>query len=143
MLMRVALILTALLFGPAVSAAAAPPDHSNARSGTAASGNGEQSDNAASSGKPDTSNRPSPSDRLGANAPTDQGEALAAVKSGKALPLSRILDIARQDGLGRVINARLVNLRGVVLYELTILDDGGYRRRAYYFARTGLRATVN
>jgi uncharacterized membrane protein YkoI len=70
-------------------------------------------------------------------ADADQNGALDAVKSGQALPLSEIIALAQRAWGGRVIDAKLVQARGNLLYRLTMLDDGGVSRRVYYQARTG------
>lgn len=68
---------------------------------------------------------------------TDQNNALEAVKSGQALPLSSIVPLAETKWGGRVIDAELVRVQGTLLYRLTMLDDNGVSRRVYYQARTG------
>jgi len=67
----------------------------------------------------------------------DQDEAQQAVQEQAALPLAKIIKIAEGRQVGRVINARLLRVSGVLLYQLTRLDDGGNSWRDYYNAATG------
>lgn len=64
-------------------------------------------------------------------------EAQRAVEAREALPLARIVAVAETRSTGRVINARLVRVDGVLLYALTLLDDAGRSWREYYHASTG------
>jgi hypothetical protein len=73
----------------------------------------------------------------GQGALSDQNEAQRAVESKQALPLARIVSIAQSRTPGHVINARLVRIEGVLLYQLTLLDETGRSWRDYYYARTG------
>lgn len=68
---------------------------------------------------------------------TDQDDAQRAVERHEALPLARIVAVAETRSDGHVINARLVRIEGVLLYQLTMLDDTGRSWREYYDARTG------
>ncbi len=68
---------------------------------------------------------------------TDQNNALEAVKSGKAMPLSDIVARAEAKWGGRVIDAKLVQAKGVLVYRLTMLSDAGLSRRVYYEALSG------
>lgn len=68
---------------------------------------------------------------------TEQDDAQRAVERHEALPLARIVAVAETRSDGHVINARLVRIDGVLLYQLTLLDDGGRSWREYYYARTG------
>jgi hypothetical protein len=70
-------------------------------------------------------------------AATEQDDAQRAVERHEALPLARIVAVAETRSSGHVINARLVRIDGVLLYQLTLLDDGGRSWREYYYARTG------
>lgn len=60
-----------------------------------------------------------------------------AVESHEALPLAQIARIAESRSDGRVIDAQLLTVQGVLLYRLTLLDDTGRSWREYYVARTG------
>jgi hypothetical protein len=69
--------------------------------------------------------------------PPDQDAAQQAVERLEALPLAKIVKIAERRAVGKVINARLLRVSGVLLYQLTRLDDGGKSWRDYYNAATG------
>lgn len=69
--------------------------------------------------------------------PSDQDAAQRAVQRREALPLSKIIGIAQKQTEGRVINARLLRVSGVLLYQLTILDGEGRSWRDYYSAASG------
>ncbi len=74
----------------------------------------------------------------GGGSASDQNAAQQAVEAKEALPLTRIMSIAQtRSAGGHVINARLVRIDGVLLYQLTMLDDDGRSWREYYYARTG------
>ena len=75
--------------------------------------------------------------------PVDQDDALRAVEEREALPLVRIVMIAKEMGAGRLVNARLVRIHGVLVYQLTLIDDAGRSRRDYYDARTGYPVDLN
>jgi hypothetical protein len=70
-------------------------------------------------------------------APTDQNEAQQAVENEQALPLAQIIKIAERRTPGRVINARMLTVSGVLLYQVTLLDDDGRSWRNYYLAKSG------
>ncbi len=64
--------------------------------------------------------------------------ALEAVQSGRAVPLETILpDLEARTG-GQMIDARLVSLRGFLLYEIKVLTPGGRVDVRYYYAQSGL-----
>jgi outer membrane biosynthesis protein TonB len=67
---------------------------------------------------------------------SDQVAAQRAVEQKLALPLSKIVAIAGERRAGKVINARLLRIDSVLLYQLTMLD-GGHSWREYYNAATG------
>lgn len=73
----------------------------------------------------------------GQGSAADQDEAQRAVETHEALPLARIVAVAETRSAGHVINARLVRVDGVLLYQLTLLDEDGRSWREYYHARTG------
>jgi hypothetical protein len=68
---------------------------------------------------------------------SDKDAAQQAVQQNEALPLSRIIVIAEKQTEGRVINARLLRVSGVLLYQLTILNGEGRSWRKYYSAASG------
>ena len=55
----------------------------------------------------------------------DHDRARAAVARGDILPLSRILDIAKRDTPGRVIDVDLDEDDGRYIYEIEIIDGRG------------------
>ena len=55
----------------------------------------------------------------------DHERALELQKSGEILALEQILAISRQQIEGRVLEVELERERGVLIYELEILDDTG------------------
>lgn len=73
----------------------------------------------------------------GAAATPDQDAAQSAVERLEALPLAKIIKVAEGRRAGKVINARLLRVSGVLLYQLTRLDDKGKSWRDYYNAATG------
>lgn len=77
-----------------------------------------------------------PGDTSGASAIDQQG-ALQAVQSDRALPLDKIMRIARQYTDGDIIDARLVKVRGFLLYELKVLDNAGDVNNLYFYALSG------
>jgi uncharacterized membrane protein YkoI len=73
----------------------------------------------------------------GSAVPADQDDAQLAVERLEALPLAKIIKIAETRDKGEVINARLVRVSGVLLYQLTLLNDAGHSWRVYYHALRG------
>lgn len=145
----VAILLTALVV--ALSPAAVL-----AKSGTTPPGQATKSDKAEPPGqaksedKPEPPRGPNPPGLDGAGPPgpdgngppgqsnsAEQDDAQRAVENREALPLARIVAVAEGRSTGHVINARLVRVDGVLLYQLTLLDESGRSWREYYYARTG------
>jgi len=69
--------------------------------------------------------------------PLEQQGALEAVKSRRALPLEDILTRARLIAEGDVIDARLIQVRRTLLYEIKMLEPSGNVRDLYFYARSG------
>lgn len=67
----------------------------------------------------------------------DQQTALDAVRNNQALPLDAILKIARRYTDGQIIDARLMTVRGFLLYQIKVLDTAGNVGKLYFYARTG------
>ena len=145
----VAILLTALVV--ALSPAAVL-----AKSGATPPGQATKSDKAEPPGqaksedKPEPPRGPNPPGPDGAGPPgpegngppgqsnsAEQDDAQRAVENREALPLARIVAVAEGRSTGHVINARLVRVDGVLLYQLTLLDESGRSWREYYYARTG------
>ena len=74
--------------------------------------------------------------------PLEQDEALHAVQSAAALPLDRIVAAARHLTDGRIVDARLTNAGGALLYRLTVLEASGEVRAFYFYAVTAQLARV-
>lgn len=60
-----------------------------------------------------------------------------AVENNEALPLAQLVRIVEAKSTGRVIDAQLLTIQGVLLYRLTLLDEAGRTWREYFVARTG------
>lgn len=112
-------------------------------------GNGSANGNGATDGNPNDKGNGKPVPDKAAKAvgkpaaatapstPLDQDLALDAVARGEALPLARIVRLAQANWPGRVIDAQLVRVGGVLLYRLTLLSDDGVSRRVYCNAKSG------
>lgn len=120
-------MLAAVVIGLGSVGIAAPPDHAGGPGGNS----GASPAQAASSGPPTGY----PASKPGAS--SDQDAAQRAVLRHEALPLSKIIGIAEKLTEGRVINARLLRVSGVLLYQLTVLNSEGRSWRDYYSAASG------
>jgi hypothetical protein len=69
--------------------------------------------------------------------PLGQEDALSAVKSKRALPLADILTRARLIAEGDVIDAQLIEVRRILVYEIKVLGKAGDVRELYFYARSG------
>ena len=67
-----------------------------------------------------------------------ENEVLAAVKRGSAVSLESLLPDVRSRTGGEIINAKLQETRGSLLYAVTVLTPGGKVVTEYYRARSGL-----
>lgn len=76
--------------------------------------------------------------QLPAGALTDQDQALGAVENNRAVPLETITARVEAAGQGHVIDAKLVTVRGYLLYELKVLE-GDRLEVQYYYARSGVK----
>ena len=146
---RLTLILTAPLIALALPGMAAPPEHAGgpggnpsppgqaAESGPSVAPSPPAQGGSGSSppGQGEAGGQPGARDDPGV--PSDQDAAQRAVQRREALPLSKIIGIAERQTEGRVINARLLRVSGVLLYQLTILDGDGRSWRDYYLAASG------
>jgi hypothetical protein len=68
---------------------------------------------------------------------SDEDRALGAVSADVALPLTDILALARAQNDGEFIDAELIVIDGGLVYDVTILEEGGRLTHLYYAARTG------
>jgi hypothetical protein len=66
-------------------------------------------------------------------------EALRAVQSGQAVPLSRIVGVLERTDGGQVIDAKLVKAGKVLLYRIKVLQRDGTVATQFYYAPTGQR----
>ena len=82
-------------------------------------------------GVPDTSSSGASIQQLG------QEGALQAVKSNRALPLEDILTRARLVADGEIIDAQLIQVRRILLYEIKVLGKSGDVSQLYFYARSG------
>jgi hypothetical protein len=69
--------------------------------------------------------------------PLGQKAALQAVRKRQALPLEDILLRAKRLTDGEVIDAQLVSLQDVLLYEIKVLGTSGDVSELFFLARTG------
>ena len=73
--------------------------------------------------------------------PLGQEGALDAVRSNRALPLEEILSRARLLADGEVIDAQLIEVRRILVYEIKVLGRGGDVQDLYFYARSGAPVT--
>lgn len=66
-----------------------------------------------------------------------QEGALRAVRSNRALPLEDILLRARLVADGEIIDAQLIEVSRILLYEIKVLGKRGDVRKIYFYARSG------
>lgn len=64
-------------------------------------------------------------------------EMRAALQRGEVLPLTRILEIAKQQVPGDVIEVELESKRGELVYEIKVLTESGRVREIKIDARKG------
>lgn len=74
---------------------------------------------------------------------SDGDFALEAVRSKRALPLADILATARQTVPGEVIDARLVTIRGFLVYEVKSMTGDGHVGLSYYYAGSGRKVSTD
>jgi hypothetical protein len=67
-----------------------------------------------------------------------QEAALTAVQRGRALPLDEIMLRASLIIEGDIIDAQLIAVQNVLLYELKVLGKAGRVSNHYFYARSGL-----
>jgi uncharacterized membrane protein YkoI len=71
------------------------------------------------------------------NVELSESEVLAAVQAGSAVSLETLLPDVRIRTGGEIINAKLQEARGFLLYAVTVLTPGGKVVTEYYYARSG------
>lgn len=67
----------------------------------------------------------------------DHDEARAAVEAREALPLTRILEIARRAVPGEIVEVELEREHGQLIYEVEVLTRTGRVRKVEIDARSG------
>ena len=72
-----------------------------------------------------------------------QKAASAAVRNGRALPLEDILLRAQLLTDGDIIDAQLIAVQDVLLYELKVLGKAGDVSELYFYARSGQPVETN
>ncbi len=78
-----------------------------------------------------------------AGQPLGQKAALQAVRSGRALPMEDIMLQAQLMTDGEIIDAQLVSLQDVLLYEIKALGKSGEVSELYFLAQTGEYLDLN
>jgi hypothetical protein len=78
-----------------------------------------------------------------AGKPLGQKAALQAVRSGRALPMEDIMLRAQVLTDGEIIDAQLVSLQDVLLYEIKALGKSGEVSELYFLAQTGEYLDLN
>ena len=68
---------------------------------------------------------------------SDQDKARDAVRKGKIMPLTAILEIVTKREPGTVMEVELETKRGKLIYRLEVLTDSGRRREIRLDARNG------
>lgn len=74
--------------------------------------------------------------------PMSQEEALEAVQSRKAVPLAPIIAELQNSNV-QVVDARLLALKGILVYEVRVIAENGDVGELYFYARTGKRIATN
>ncbi|UJW86497.1 PepSY domain-containing protein [Devosia sp. SL43] len=74
----------------------------------------------------------------GRSAELSDNDAVAAVEAGKAVALETILPDLRSRTGGEMIEAKLLQMQGFLLYAVTVLTPEGQVVTEYYYARSGL-----
>lgn len=67
----------------------------------------------------------------------DQDDARRALREGKVLPLTAILEIAFKREKGTVLELELETENGVLVYEIELLTDTGRKVQMWINARSG------
>jgi len=73
--------------------------------------------------------------------PLGQEGALRAVQSNRALPLEDILTRARLVAEGEIIDAQLIQVRRILVYQIKVLGKSGDVSELYFYARSGALVT--
>ena len=97
-------------------------------------GNGNETGN----GQGNSTTAPDSSAPAGDEVELSESEVLAAVQAGSAVSLETLLPDVRTRTGGEIINAKLQEARGFLLYAVTVLTPRGKVVTEYYYARSGL-----
>jgi uncharacterized membrane protein YkoI len=98
-----------------------------AASSSSSSSSSSQSDNNSSSHRESHSS----------SSHSDQDDARDALRRGKVMPLTAILEIVARRETGTVLDAELETEDGVLTYKIDLLSDAGRKLRLRLNARTG------
>lgn len=113
-------------------------DNSNASNGNNGNGNGGGNgggnDNSANGRNQDVIS----SDEI-IVVPNDQRVVQNAVRAKAALPLEAITSLVAAETDGRILDVQLVSVKGIYLYDVTVLEKDGVLHKLYYNARSGIR----
>ena len=142
-------LLTLLLLALAPTAALAANNGNGAADGQSGGGQSGGNGNAGGNGNGNSqSNKdnagPAPQAGKSVDAtlaivvPDEQAAVREAVKAKRALPLEVITALVQEASSGRILDIQLVSLKGVLLYDVTVIEADGLVRRLYYYARSGL-----
>jgi uncharacterized membrane protein YkoI len=71
--------------------------------------------------------------------PDDQRVVQNAVRAKAALPLQAITSLVAAETDGRILDVQLVSVKGIYLYDVTVLEKDGVLHKLYYNARSGIR----
>jgi hypothetical protein len=74
--------------------------------------------------------------------PLGQDSVLKAVQNHRALPLEDILTRARLVAEGEIIDAQLIQVRRILVYEIKVLGKSGEVKDLYFYARSGALVTA-
>lgn len=74
---------------------------------------------------------------------SDQDDARDALKRGKVMPLTAILEIVARQAPGIVLEAELETEGGRLTYKIDVLTDSGHKTRVRLNARNGEILTVD
>jgi uncharacterized membrane protein YkoI len=74
---------------------------------------------------------------LGAGAEDDHDRARRLRDAGDILPLEAVIEQARQEKPGRILEIQLKERKSRVLYEVELVDDSGIVWELYFDARSG------
>lgn len=95
------------------------------------------SSSSSSSSSDSRDNRSSHHESHSSSRHSDQDDARDALRRGKVMPLTAILEIVARREPGTVLDAELETEDGVLTYKIDLLSDAGRKVRLRLNARTG------